>query len=148
MERYRILEHTADGKFRAFGATLEEAFSNAALAMASLMYDWAVVGRRVERAAALEARDLEQLLNKFLTEILYLLDAKKFVLAGVEDLKIELPDKKAAAAGSSLRLTVRFLGDDDPAAYEFHGDVKAVTYNEMKIEHGCCGWTVQVVVDM
>ncbi len=148
MERYRILDHTADGKFRAFGKTREEAFSNAALAMASLMYDWSRVGRRVERAAALEARDLEQLLNKFLTEILYLLDAKKFVLADVEDLAIESPENRAAAAESPFRLTVRFLGDDDPAAYEFYGDVKAVTYNEMKIEHGCRGWTVQVVVDM
>jgi len=40
MERYRILPHTADGKFRAFGATREEAFANAALAAASLMWDW------------------------------------------------------------------------------------------------------------
>ena len=148
MERYLILDHPADGKFRAFGTTLEEAFSNAALAMASLMYDWARVGRRVEQAAAVEARNLEQLLNKFLTEILYLLDAKKFVLGGVEDLRIESPGEKSPAGESSFRLTARFVGDADPAVYEFHGDVKAVTYNEMKIEQGCCGWTVQVVVDM
>jgi SHS2 domain-containing protein len=36
MERYRILEHAADGKFRAFGETLEKAFGNAALVVVDL----------------------------------------------------------------------------------------------------------------
>ncbi len=47
MERYRILPHTADGKFRAYGATLEEAFGNAALAMSSFMWDWSKVEPRI-----------------------------------------------------------------------------------------------------
>jgi len=40
------------------------------------------------------------------------------------------------------------LSDSDPARCEFHGDVKAITYNELKIER--CGnpWTIQAVVDM
>jgi len=48
MERYRFLEHTADAKFQAFGKTLEEAFSNAALATASLMWDWEEIEQNVE----------------------------------------------------------------------------------------------------
>jgi hypothetical protein len=67
MERYRILPHTADGKFQAFGRTLEEAFGNAALAMASLMWDWEKVGRGVRHFIHVKAIDREQLL-KFLTE--------------------------------------------------------------------------------
>jgi hypothetical protein len=53
------------------------------------------------------------------------------------------------AESPRFRLTARFVGDDDPEAYEFYGDVKAVTYNEMKIE-SCPGgpWVIQVVVDM
>jgi SHS2 domain-containing protein len=40
------------------------------------------------------------------------------------------------------------LVDSDPARCEFHGDVKAIIYNEMKIMR--CGgpWTIRVVVDM
>ena len=30
-QKFRYLSHTADAKFQAFGASLEEAFSNAAL---------------------------------------------------------------------------------------------------------------------
>ena len=37
--KYKFLEHKADAKFQAFGKSLEEAFSNAALAMTSIMTD-------------------------------------------------------------------------------------------------------------
>jgi len=154
MERYRILEHTADGKFRAFGGTIEEAFANAALACASLMWDWASVRRRVDHRIEVRGRDLEQLLYRLLEEILYLQDARNFIVADVEELKIEEGLEGAAGGGDPaggvppFRLTARFVGDDDPEAYEFHGEVKAVTYNEMKIERGCDQVMVQVVVDM
>ncbi len=150
MDRYRILDHAGDGKIRAFGATLEEAFGNAALAVASLMTDWEKVERRIERPVAVAGRDPGQLLVRLLGEILYLSDAQGFVLGGVAALAIEPPDPGPEAA-ASWRLTARFLGDDRPRRYEFRGDVKAVTYNELKIESCACGpaaWTVQVVVDL
>jgi len=151
MERYRILDHTADGKFRAFGATIEEAFANAALATVSLMYDWEKVERRVEHAIAVEGRDLEQLLNQFLSEMIYLFEVRRFVLGGAEEVKIVTLPSEGKGANEPLRLTARFVGDDRPERYEFYGDVKAVTYNEMKIESCACGpaaWVLQVVVDM
>jgi SHS2 domain-containing protein len=162
MERYRILDHMADGKFRAFGVTIEEAFGNAALACVSLMWGWEKVERRVEFPVEVRGRDREQLLYRFLEEILYLLDTRRFLLGSVEDLRIVEEESLAGDNSSSTpgmideaaeippayRLTARFRGDDEPARYEFHGAVKAVTYNEMKIERGCGPWVVQVVVDM
>ena len=174
--KYEILPHTADGKFRAYGETLEEAFVNAALATASLMWDWAKVEPRIEHSIDLRGRDREQLLVKFLGEIIYLLDTERFMLGRVEDLKIEeasvirdpqgeadVPDH-LSEAGSRLRLTARFLGDALSDRSEIYGAVKAVTYNEMKIERCDCaadsgdsggsaggekgGYVVQVVVDM
>lgn len=141
MERYRILPHTADGKFRAFGATREEAFANAALAEASLMWDWWTIKPLRSIPVTIEGRDPEQLLYKFLEEILYLHETKRFLLGGVEDLKIE-------NGGEGFRLSAVLWGDETGGRYEIFGDVKAVTYNEMKIEPGCDGWTIQVVVDM
>ncbi|MCX6562376.1 MAG: archease [Candidatus Aminicenantes bacterium] len=135
------MPHTADGKFRAFGATREEAFANAALAAASLMWDWWAIRTVQSHPVAVQGRDLEQLLYKFLEEIIYLFDAKNFLLGGVEDLKIE-------DGGENFRLSAVFWGDEAGGRYEIFGAVKAVTYNEMKIELGCGGWTIQVVVDM
>jgi len=140
MERYRILPHTADGKFQAFGATLEEAFGNAALATASLMWDWAKVEPRVRHFVHVNGNDREQLLVKFLGEVIYLFETKRFLLGKVDGLRI-----RPEYAGFNLEAL--FGGDVLSERHELHGDVKAVTYHDLKIEE-CGGFTVQVVVDM
>ena len=141
MDRYTILDHPADGKFQAFGATLEEAFANAGLAMASLMWDW----EKVEPAASFDVevrgRDLEQLLYLFLEDVLFLAETKRFLLGSVEDVRI-------VSADPGFLCRAVFLGDQEPGRYEVHGDVKAVTYHEMKVEQRSGHWLVQVVVDM
>jgi len=140
MERYRILSHTADGKFQAFGKTLAEAFANAALATASLMWDWTKVEPRVRHFVHVRGSDREQLLVKFLGEVVFLFDAKRFLLGKVDGLRI-----RPEFEGFSLEavLAGETLGD----GHELYGGVKAVTYHELKIEE-CDGFTVQVVVDM
>jgi SHS2 domain-containing protein len=142
MERYRILPHTADGKFQAFGATLEEAFGNAALATASLMWDWAAVESRTSYVVRVKARNRKQLLVKFLGEVIYLFETRRFLLAGVTGLTIDEEE------GSS-RIEAVFHGDALSGRYEVFGGVKAVTYNEMKItDTDGSPFTLQVVVDM
>jgi SHS2 domain-containing protein len=142
MERYRILPHTADGKFQAYGETLDEAFANAALATASLMWDWTKVEPKVRFAVRVRGRDLEQLLVKFLGEVIYLMETRRFLLAGVSGVKIEREEE-------SYRIEAASQGDEISGRYEIFGDVKAVTYSDMRIVDCDCGvCTVQVVVDM
>jgi SHS2 domain-containing protein len=139
-EKFKFLDHTADAKFQAFGGTLEEAFSNAALAVASLMWDPAGVESRLTHAVNAQGRDLEQLLVSFLGEIVYLLETKGFILARAAETKIvKIPQ--------GFRLTAVFEGDDRPERYPLSGHVKAITYNEMKIEIGKTTM-VQAVVDI
>jgi SHS2 domain-containing protein len=140
MERYKFLEHTADAKFQAFGRTLEEAFSNAALATAGLMWNWENVEKKVEHQVKVKGNDLKQLLVNFLEEIIYLLETKSFLLGSVEKLMIE-------KEGNSFRLKALLKGDKHSDKYKIHGDVKAITYNEMEVEtknH----FMIQVVVDI
>ena len=140
MEKYRILPHTADGKFQAYGRTLEEAFANAALATASLMWDPGGIARKIQIPVIARGRDLEQLLVRFLGEILYLVESRFFLLGSAEETKIEKQEVE-------YTLEAVFWGDTGSDAYETHGGVKAVTYNEMKITKND-GYTVQVVVDV
>jgi SHS2 domain-containing protein len=140
MEKYVILPHTADAKFQAFGATLEEAFGNAALALASLMWDWEKVARTVSFPAAVRGKDLEQLVVRFLGEIIFLLEKENFLLAAVEGLRIEERD-------NAFHLSAEFLGGRLQEGYDIFSEVKAITYNELKIEKDG-HFTVQVVVDM
>ncbi len=140
MQKYEILPHTADGKFRAYGQTLEEAFVNAALATASLMWDWARVEPKSTRAVRVQGRDREQLLVKFLGEIIYLFETERFLLGSVAGLVIRTD-------GEGWLLEAEFKGDTISDRTEIYGGVKAVTYNDMKIEEGD-GFALQVVVDM
>ena len=77
---------------------------------------------------------------RFLGEIIYLLDTERFLLGSVASLVIRKD-------GKDWLLEAEFKGDILSDRYEIYGDVKAVTYNDMKIEE-CGGFTLQVVVDM
>jgi SHS2 domain-containing protein len=140
-KKFRFLDHTADAKFQAFGHTLEEAFANAALATASLMWDVEAVAKNIEHRVRFEGRDLEQLLLHFLEEIIYAFETRSFLLAFVDEVKIE------ARAGDGFCLEAVFVGDSEPSKYKLHGQVKAITYNEMKIEQND-PIVIQVVVDI
>ena len=140
MERYRFLEHTADAKFQAFGETLEEAFGNAALATAFLMWDWQEIHPEVEYEVELKGKDLKQLLSNFLEEIIYLLDSRSFLLKSPENIKINKEE-------SVYRLKALFRGDNYSEKYKIYGDVKAITYNEMEIQSND-RFMIQVVVDV
>ena len=136
MEKYTFLEHTADAKFIAYGKTLEEAFSNAALAITSLLFDSEKVKSKEKHDIKVEGKDEKALLYNFLEEILFLLDAKHFLLHKVE--KIGIRNNKLIA----------LLSGDNVQNYKTSGDIKAVTYNEMEIKKGKNKVSVQVVVDL
>jgi SHS2 domain-containing protein len=134
------LAHTADAKFRAYGGTLEEAFANAALALAALMWDWKGVEPRITITISIKGKDLPQLLFNFLEEVLFLLDTREFLLHGVDPIKIW-------GEGGDFCLEATFQGDEYSDKYTTYGDVKAITYHEMNIKQAD-KIELQVVVDM
>ncbi len=140
MKKYRYFQHTADAKFQAYGQTLEEAFQHAALAIASLMWDWKMVDQKSEVPVEVEGRDLKQLLVNFLEEILYLFDTRSFLLSRVKNISIRQKN-------SLYILQAIFKGDENSEDYEIFGDVKAITYNEMVIREDE-PFMVQVVADI
>ena len=138
--KYLFLPHTADAKFRAFGKTLEKRFENAALAMSSVMFDSSKIQPSLKKEISVKGADLKALLYNWLEELLYLIDAKGFILNSVKQLKI-----KKEKRGFSLVAAV--AGDKYKTAYDKVAtgtDVKAVTYQQMEIASSY----VQVVVDV
>ncbi len=133
--KYKFLEHTADAKFQAFGKSLEEAFSNAALAVMSIMIDPKKVNPKITKEVNVKGNDKESLLYNFLEELLILLDTENFILNNVKELKIK---------GNSLKANL--IGDELNNKYELKSDVKAITYNEMFIKEN--PFIVQVVCDI
>ncbi|UCH10452.1 MAG: archease [Fidelibacterota bacterium] len=137
MKAYEFLDHTADVKFQAYGATLEEVFSNAALALTRLMYpDNVKVNDSLEMHIA--GRDLESLLYNFLEEFLVLFDSRNFLLAGIEKIKIDRQE---------FKLVAEAVGDR-AVDYEIHRGIKAVTYSDMFVRQDQDAWIAQVVLDV
>jgi len=138
---YEYLEHTADAKFRAYGTTLEEAFQNAAVAMFNVMIDTGTISDEVSEKIELTSADLDGLLVDWLSELLYLFEVEqvvfgKFKISGITGMNGNY-SLSAIAYGESLDLSL----------HKFDTEVKAVTYNSLKVEETMDGWVVQVVVD-
>jgi SHS2 domain-containing protein len=139
--KYKFFSHTADAKFQAYGANLEEAFSHAAEAMFSVMVEPETIKQVYDETIKIEGVDTKALLYSFLEELLFMLDTKAFLLNSVKKIAIYKIDDK-----SVLEATVS--GDINLQQYDIHGEVKAVTYNEMEIIEEEGKVTVQVVVDL
>jgi len=134
MKQFEFLEHTGDTKFKAFGKNLEESFSNAALAMFSIMVDYTKVRPKLKHKIKIKGSDLKSLLYNWLEELLFLVDAKSFLLNKVESIKID--NKK-------FILEAIVIGDK-AENYETIEWVKAPTYHDMEITNK----HVQVVLDL
>lgn len=141
--KYEYIPHTADVKFRAYGSTANEAFSNAALAMFNIMTDTEKIETVIESNISVSSESCESLLYDFLEQFLILFDSEGFTPHSVDVTKIEKKGKKYI-------LKAKAKGDKASGKYDIKPDVKAVTYSEMKIEKpsGKKGWVLQVVCDV
>jgi|GEM_PF-981640 len=111
---YEILEHTADIGVRAWGRTLGEAFANMAMGMMSLIIpEHRLVLERDKRRVRASATDLEGLLVAWLEELVYLVDAERFLVARVEEISIVAPEGAGPGLqpGHAARLAT---GGDSP----------------------------------
>jgi SHS2 domain-containing protein len=117
---YELLEHTADVGIRAWGATTEEAFEQAAWALADLVgVRSSARGQRVDVRAA--AADPGVLLADFLNELLFLQESRGVAFAAV----------KVHLEGEGLTAEV----DVVPLASQPQGTtVKAATYHDLEVK--------------
>jgi SHS2 domain-containing protein len=139
--RFEYLEHTADAKFRAYGKSLEEAFENAAFAMFNVMIDTSTVATGISHEIELNSEDMEGLLFNWLSEILFVFEVESIVFA-----KFIVERLEEDADG--CRLFARAVGEEiNLSKHKFGTEVKAATYNDMKIERTPEGWMIQATVD-
>lgn len=135
--KFEFFEHTADVKFRAYGKTIEEQFSNAALAMFNIIMNTGAIEAVSKKKIEAEGKDEKALLYDWLEKLLVLIDTEEFMLKEVKNLKIEKKDDK-------FTLSADVSGDKYREKYELFGGIKAVTYNDMEISDKF----VQVVCDI
>ena len=126
MPGFRLTPHTADVGLVAWGETREEAFAEAARALVAVTYDPRTIVLREERAVAVEADRPDRLLVRFLSEVVYLIDADGFV-PGRARVRID---------GGRLEATLRGRVADADRPRRRGPHVKAVTYHQLEIDPG------------
>lgn len=133
------LEHTADLAFGVSGPTVAETLERAALALVDLVADRARVTERERRVVEAAGADRVDLLVALLGEIVFLLDARRFVPRRVSLLSLAPGRAELAVYGEELR---------DPAQVRAH--VKAVTYHGATLNRDRRRglWSATVVVDI
>ncbi|MDO5852535.1 MAG: archease [Thermoplasmata archaeon] len=123
MERYTLIDHTADLMVRANGATLEECFGNAAYALFDQTVDLSGIGTSEETEVRVTGIDDEDRLFSFLSEMLFIEDADNLILREF-DVRFEGDDVVCKARGETL----------DRSRHRLRSEIKAVTYHMMEID--------------
>jgi SHS2 domain-containing protein len=135
---FRILEHPSDLGIEATGSTVGEAFEQAALGLVAVIAEPGTIEAFGERIVELDAQDAENLLVKWLSEILYLYDGEDYL---VKEANIE--------SISPTNLRARLLGEKyQPKKHTLKLDVKAVTYHQLSIDTKDGRTTVRVFLDI
>jgi SHS2 domain-containing protein len=137
---YRFLPHTADVAVAVRAATLPALFGHAASALFDLTTDRRSV--RPRRRARFEAQGvtLENLLVRFLSELLYLQEVKgwRFHSCRVTSLDRHGFRVRAVAAGEPF----------DPERHPRRREVKAITYHQLAVRRRAGVWRVRFVLDV
>ncbi|MBI4428012.1 MAG: archease [Ignavibacteriales bacterium] len=136
-ERFRILEHPADVGIEAYGETLQELFENSAVGLISIIAGSSKIESGHRLHVSIESTDIENLLVRWLSEILYLSDAEQFIFARADFEKISQTLLKGFVFGERY----------DPAKHQLQMSVKAVTYHQLKVRRQGT-WSATVFLDV
>jgi SHS2 domain-containing protein len=135
---FRILEHPADMGLEVWGPDLTEVFRLAALGLTSIIVDPASVSDRERRSVSIKGSDIENLLVRWLSEILYIYDGEGFLASDVEIKSLNDSGLEATLKGEKA----------EAGHHQFRVDVKAVTYHQLKIAREKDVWTARVFLDI
>ncbi|MEA2090709.1 MAG: archease [Thermoproteota archaeon] len=141
-KRFELLEHTADAYIAAYGASLEEAFENAALATSEVMTDTRKVKPKVEEQVEVKAKDEYALLYNWLEEIIVKFDIQNRLYS-----RFKISTIKPTSNG--FKLKAKIWGEPfDPERHPQKVGVKAVTYHRMAIIKKPNMVTVEFILDI
>jgi SHS2 domain-containing protein len=138
MRQFRILEHTADVGFEAFGSTREETFVNAARALIYLIVELDTIDSRAEASVQVQGTDPLSLLVNWLSELLFLHDAEGWLFRDFEIQSLQDNSLSALARGEKFQRS----------RHQAKLLVKAITYHQLALEKNPRGWRAQVYVDI
>jgi SHS2 domain-containing protein len=137
---YAEIEHTADVGVELVAADLPSAFGKTAAAMFDLISRLDGVGEGWRKTVEVESRDgdLENLLVRWLTELLYVHESEGVLLSRFDVRSLEQGRIVADVAGEPY----------DPARHYLGVEIKAATYHNLVLSESPSGYRVRVIFDV
>ena len=137
-EKWEHFYHQADIGVRGRGATLEEAFAHAALALTAVVTDPTGVEPRESVPIRCQAPDKELLLADWLNALVFEMATRRMLFSRFR-LQIDDGQLTGAAQGEAV----------DLARHQPAVEIKGATYTELRVVQDPSGvWLAQAVVDV
>jgi tRNA nucleotidyltransferase (CCA-adding enzyme) len=135
--RWEHYPHEADMGVRGYGATLAEAFEQAALAMTAVVAEPSGVEPREKVDIQCTAGDVELLLAEWLNAIVFEMATRRMLFSRF---KVRIED---------MRLSAEAWGENaDAERHHPAVEVKGATLTTLRVAHHNGGWMAQTVVDV
>lgn len=143
MKGFRYINHTADIQSLSWGRTLEEAFSQCALSLMTVITpNLEKISHTVQKSLKIKAEDKEALLFDFLSEFLFIFDVEGLVF---NDINIECIKK----INDHYELDANLRGEEfDKNKHDIGTEVKAITYSFISIDESKEGVKIKIVFDI
>ncbi len=138
MGSFEYFDHAADVGIRIRGESLPDLFVAGAQALMEWIGPAPASPESVRENAQVEAETLDELLVRWLQEVLFIFQQRHAYITGAETLDIRGCRLKAV-------LTARVW---DAAQGEKYQEIKAVTYHKLELSRDGPGWRASVILDL
>jgi len=137
---YEFFEHTADVGAVVRGVTLPRLFENASRAMFDLICDRRSVRPRRTARIAVRGASLEDLLVRWLSELLFRLETQGLLFSSFAVERVDRTSLRVRGVARGERI--------DRPRHTLKREIKAVTYHQIRLIRGRSAWRVRIVFDV
>ncbi|MFH1258309.1 MAG: archease [Elusimicrobiota bacterium] len=138
MTNFVPIQHIADVGITAYAKDLNKLFVHCAEGMFSLLVDLKTVRPRVKEVVKIKSANQEELLIKWLNELLYFTETHKEVFCKFKIIKLSARNLIAEVWGEKI----------EPGRHQFGLEIKAATYHNLEIKHTPRGYETTIIFDI
>lgn len=137
-KKYRVLNRSSDLVIKVFGKTQAELFANSAFALFDILADMEKVEVRDSLQLEVEGGDRDDLMVNWVRELLYLFQGSDFLVKEVEVQEIKENYVRAEVKGEKF----------DPDRHEIRREIRAVAYDQSRMEKTGDQWMAQLIFEL
>jgi SHS2 domain-containing protein len=142
---YKPIEHSSDIGIRVWGSSLKELFEEAANGMVSQIIDTDNIQQKEEIKLELEAESFEELLLKWLKEILFLMESEGLLF---KEFQIE-KDNFSIRNAKTAQIQASMSGEKkNPTRHDICMEIKAVTRHGLYVKKNGPWWEGNILFDV